>query len=526
MVQSLDRLDEGNYLQTSQSQPLNIAEIRVGPGRMGLTICPGKTEGGAIGAPRSRDLGRDVSAIRQWGADAVVSLVEEHEMEALGVPHLGAAVRRAGMIWHHLPIADFAAPDIGTLKAWAAVSPALHQTLDRGGRVLFHCRGGRGCSGMIAALVLIERGEPWSGAMRRVREIRPGSIETAVQEKFLEGQAGPGDRRTELTRASLFGGAIGDALGAEIEFWPLADIRGRFPGGVNDLLAHQGRVGAITDDTQMTLLTAGGLLRALNRAFEKGICYPPGVVHHALLRWFSTQGGTSRMQIDGTGLVADRRLHVRRAPGNTCMSSLAAAEHFGELAQNRSKGCGTIMRVAPIALMAGYRGDRRELAVQTSALTHGHPTGQEAAAAWAIILSDVLEGWGLQDAANAALSKFGGETATSIRAALSAPGDGTPQTIEALGGGWVAEEALAIALYAALNSGSFEEGLRIAVTHSGDSDSTGAIAGNLLGLLYPNEVMRHPWRREIECADLICRLAGDLADEGTDTIDSDRYPGW
>lgn len=165
---------------------------------MGLTICPGKTEGGAIGAPRSRDLGMDVFAIRQWGADAVVSLVEEHEMQALGVPHLGAAVRRAGMIWHHLPIADFAAPDIGTLKAWAAVSPTLHQTLDRGGRVLFHCRGGRGRSGMIAALVLIERGEPWSEALRRVREIRPGAIETAVQEEFLEGQAGPGDRRTEL----------------------------------------------------------------------------------------------------------------------------------------------------------------------------------------------------------------------------------------------------------------------------------------------------------------------------------------
>lgn len=513
-------------LRTSLSHPLNIGEIRLGPGRIGLTICPGKKGNSVFGEPWDRDLATDLAVIRHWGADAVVSLIEDGEMQALGVPHFGAAVSRAGMFWHHLPISDLAAPDAIAMTAWAALSPGLHQTLDRGGRVLVHCRGGLGRSGVIAALLLIERGEPWSSAMRMVRDARPGAIETSVQEKFLKLQAGPKDRRTELVRASLLGGAIGDALGAEIEFWSLHDILDRFSDGVDDMLAHQGRIGAITDDTQMTLFTAEGLLRAQNRFFEKGICYPPGVVHHALLRWFVTQGGTPRFQVDVTGLVADQRLHVRRAPGKTCMSSLGAAGHFGEVAQNRSKGCGTIMRVAPIALMAGYRGDRRELAVETSTLTHGHPTGQEAAAAWAMILSDVLEGEGLHEAALAALGKFGGETAASIAAALSAPGDGTAQTVEALGGGWVAEEALSIALYAALNSDSFEEGLRIAVTHSGDSDSTGAIAGNLLGLLYPDETMSHLWRREIECADLICRLAGDLANDGADTIDIDRYPGW
>lgn len=105
------------------------------------------------------------------------------------------------------------------------------------------------------------------------------------------------------------------------------------------------------------------------------------------------------------------------------------------------------------------------------------------------------------------------ETAKAIQAVLAAPRDGSPETAESLGGGWVAEEALAIALYAASAAADFEEGLRIAVTHGGDSDSTGAVVGNLLGLIYPDQVLSHRWAWQIECADLISRLARDLAAE-------------
>lgn len=105
---------------------------------------------------------------------------------------------------------------------------------------------------------------------------------------------------------------------------------------------------------------------------------------------------------------------------------------------------------------------------------------------------------------------FDAPTQRAIDAACEASSDGRPETVERLGGGWVAEEALAIALYTARVATGFEHGLRIAVTHSGDSDSTGAIAGNLLGLMFPTEVMGHDWRRRIECADLTCRTASDL----------------
>jgi len=90
-------------------------------------------------------------------------------------------------------------------------------------------------------------------------------------------------------KACLLGGAIGDALGAPVEFDDLAKIRARFgPEGVTDFVPAYGREGAITDDTQMTLFTAEGVLRAHVRGVERGICHPPSVIHHAYLRWLLT----------------------------------------------------------------------------------------------------------------------------------------------------------------------------------------------------------------------------------------------
>ncbi|MBL4767694.1 MAG: ADP-ribosylglycohydrolase family protein, partial [Rhodobacteraceae bacterium] len=203
------------------------------------------------------------------------------------------------------------------------------------------------------------------------------------------------------------------------------------------------------------------------------------------------------------------------------------AKNFGDLALNDSKGCGTIMRVAPVAFLATPE-MVEETALETSALTHGHRTGQEAAAAWALILFAVLAGESVENAASAMIHRFGRETSEALRAALSAPRDGLPETVETLGGGWIAEEALSIALYAVLAARDLEEGLRIAVTHSGDSDSTGAIAGNLLGLLYPEQVMNHRWRAQIECPDVIDRLARDLVASSRGCAEElfDRYPGF
>ena len=317
------------------------------------------------------------------------------------------------------------------------------------------------------------------------------------------------DERSLRVHGSLFGLAMGDALGAEIEFMQLEEIKARFPDGFDDLPIHQGMRGAITDDTQMTLFTAEGILQARERHFERGISDVRGMVHRALIRWLLTQGEhpSSTLPIEMEGLVSDPRLHVRRAPGLTCLSALRESSTYGALANNDSKGCGTIMRVAPIAWFVN-RTEVRATAIETSALTHGHPTGQLAAAAWAELLADTLVGdqpaaIAERLAADYADLPHGEETADAIIRALEAPRSGEPAIVEILGGGWTADEALSIALYAVLSSESFEEGATIAVRHGGDSDSTGAIAGSLLGMLYPDEVLAHRWRDQIECQDLI-----------------------
>jgi ADP-ribosylglycohydrolase len=496
--------------RTSSSDPLRLDSVSVGEGALGLTLCPGKRGDSVFGAPWERDLEADIAAIRNWGATLVVTLTEAAEMEALGVPRLGAAVKSAGMDWLHLPIPDLNTPGPDTLAAWR--SSDIHRRLDAGQRVAIHCRGGLGRAGTMAALALIERGASAAEAMAVVRAARPGAIETAAQERFLSDVAEI-DRVAVRVRASLFAGAMGDSLGAEIEFMDLAAIRRAFPDGLDRLPPHDGRAGSITDDTQMTLFTAEGLVCAALRGATKGIVHPPSVVHHALLRWFVTQGGRPKKEIEPFGLMRDPRLHRRRAPGTTVMAALGASPHFGAAARNDSKGCGTIMRVAPVAFVTPERVDAdqvRDWAIETSALTHGHRTGQEAAAAWALILRAVLEGAAVEEAAGAQVGCFGAETDHALRAALAAPRDGRPETVETLGGGWVAEEALAIALHAVLAGQTLEERLRIAAVHSGDSDSTAAIAGNLAGLLEPEAVMAHPWRRQVECGDLIDRLARDL----------------
>ncbi len=156
-------------------------------------------------------------------------------------------------------------------------------------------------------------------------------------------------------RGCLLGGAVGDALGASVEFLSLSEIRARFgAAGLRDYAPAYGRIGAITDDTQMTLFTAEGLLRAHNRGIQKGIVHTPTVVYHAYLRWLETQGETPAYpfpDVRGGWLLGLPELFSRRAPGNTCLASLRGGQ-VGAVGQpiNASKGCGGVMRAAPVGL--------------------------------------------------------------------------------------------------------------------------------------------------------------------------------
>jgi len=170
--------------RTSESSPLQIAEVilEVDSGTLGLTICPGKKD---RGRNWNRDLGKDLQAILDWGATTVVSLIEDHEFQMLGVESLGQEVQRLGMHWLHLPIVDVNVPDGRFENAWAIEGPQLHRRIDAGEKILIHCRGGLGRTGLVAARILVERGCRPRIAMHRVRAVRPRAIQTPAQENYV-----------------------------------------------------------------------------------------------------------------------------------------------------------------------------------------------------------------------------------------------------------------------------------------------------------------------------------------------------
>lgn len=179
--------------RTSISHPLLIAEIPIPSsfavgctgGMIGITFCPGKCGPSVWGSTWARDLAIDLDVIRDWGATDVVTLMEDHEFNLLQVRQLGQQVQARAMKWHHLPIKDLSAPDARFEKRWDKVGADLGFGLVRGGKVLVHCRGGLGRAGTVAAKILIEQGYTPTEAIRMVRAVRPGAIETKGQVQYL-----------------------------------------------------------------------------------------------------------------------------------------------------------------------------------------------------------------------------------------------------------------------------------------------------------------------------------------------------
>ncbi|MET0068322.1 MAG: cyclin-dependent kinase inhibitor 3 family protein [Candidatus Thiodiazotropha sp.] len=170
-------------LRTSQTHPLQIAEVQVSPrhGRIGITFCPGKHDLHAHTGAWKRDLAADLQVIVAWGAMRVLTLVEPHELRELKVPNLGEEVEKRGIEWRHLPIGDFSVPDEAFEQQWITQGREIRRLLSSGQDVLVHCKGGLGRAGMIAARLLVELGMPAEEAIRTVRRARKGAIETSAQ---------------------------------------------------------------------------------------------------------------------------------------------------------------------------------------------------------------------------------------------------------------------------------------------------------------------------------------------------------
>ncbi len=349
--------------------------------------------------------------------------------------------------------------------------------------------------------------------------------------------------RRDRILGCLLGGAIGDALGAPIEFFPLEEIRAEHgPQGITGYVSGGWPSGTFTDDTQMTLFTAEGLIRAAVGGRGGQPVDTPLVIWHAYQRWLDTQGYPVHWdrefpQRSSGWLVQEPALRHRRAPGTTCISALRTGRRGSiSFPLNHSKGCGGVMRVAPIGLVAA---DPFNLACEAAALTHSHPSGYLAAGAFATMLAGVARGNSLASSIDRAVdllrARLGHEeTLQAVEAAVNLAGSGTPpspETVETLGGGWVAEEALAITLYCALVGADFRSSVLLAVNHSGDSDSTGSMVGNLLGAALGLEALPGEWLEGLQARALVEQVAIDLAatTEGEPNDwgwRDDRYPGW
>lgn len=337
------------------------------------------------------------------------------------------------------------------------------------------------------------------------------------------------DPRSRI-RGSLLCGAAGDALGYPVEFCDAAHSQIR----AYRLDAKTGTA-VISDDTQMTLFTACGLLFSETKEDVSAI---DGIAW-AYEDWLTTQQTWEKRNPAASWIRWMPELNVRRAPGSTCLTALQAGGGSIEKPINSSKGCGGVMRIAPIALRAAQRDFGRsnriaaQLCGQAAAITHGHPLGWLSGAALGNILYDLMGNFSLDYAVEDTIQLLAGEYAAYPEArtlaqllnrarelaalAENVRGGDIMQTLQIsdrLGEGWVGEEALAVGLFAVLatRDGTLEDCLACAVGHRGDSDSTGSIAGQIWGAYHGSGAIPESWLEKLELRDVITEIADDLTD--------------
>ena len=355
-------------------------------------------------------------------------------------------------------------------------------------------------------------------------EINSVNEEIRRREKYLD-----------QIRGCMVGGAAGDALGYAVEFDMESEIFSRYgDSGITEyeLDMNSGKA-LISDDTQMTLFTANGILVGETRLCTRGIGGAPRMyMLRSYQDWLKTQDDSYVGRKRTSWLLDVPELHSRRAPGNTCLSALYESdsgkycESYVKSRVNDSKGCGAVMRVAPLGIH--YKDvpveTLMEEAAEISAITHGHELGYMPSAALTYILNQIVYSEGknlheiLIDAIEAtremyAETKHVNTLCSILEKAVKLAGneDDDIDNIHELGEGWVAEEALAIAVYCALrHSDDFSKCIIAAVNHNGDSDSTGAIAGNIIGAYLGYKAIDKKWTENLELIDVILEMSDDL----------------
>lgn len=330
-------------------------------------------------------------------------------------------------------------------------------------------------------------------------------------------------------RGSLIGGAVGDALGYAVEFMSLNNILRKYgKSGIREYELDRSGLARFSDDTQMSLFTAEGLLNA--HIDDNDDIRTIDSIKNSYLVWYATQ--TKRpFPIAGHWLSNIEPLWIKRAPGRTCMMSLRNLQHHAP--SNDSKGCGGIMRVAPVGIFGASHQDVMDsykiawAAGESAKLTHCHPLSTYSSMVLALIVAECIRSENIdRDIFKEIITdrtfrtirdQYDDNAIAELEALIDkaiclAESDITDfDAIRELGEGWVAEETLAISVFSVMRYiDDFEKCIVCAVNHDGDSDSTGAVTGNIIGAIIGYEYIPDKYKHNLEIHDLIVSIADDL----------------
>ena len=454
---------------TSADSPLRIAEVPLGDGRgrIGITLCPGKTQPDGMAGAWERSLCEDLDVVRDWGATAVVTLITDAEIRYLQVEKLGKEVRDRHLEWWHLPIPDGEPPESDFEIRWKVAGEALRDRLRLGFDVLVHCRGGLGRAGTVAARLLVELGARPDEAIRRVREARPGAIESSQEPHLLrcrvEAPAVPAtteDAIRDRALGAFLGLAAGDALGTTLEFSArdtkprLTDIEGGGPFGLPP--------GCWTDDTAMALALAESLAASGTLA--------PRDLMDRFVKWRNGEDYCPVGSCFDIGETTEAAIERYRRSGDP----------FAGSADPQTAGNGSLMRLAPVALR--FWSDRARLvetAADQSRTTHGAAEAVDSCRAFAELMADAIAGSGPR-ADLLAPRPFEGEAAITRIMAGSWRGRARESIVSS---GYVVA-TLEAAIWSVARTSDFRLAVLLAANLGDDADTVAAVTGQLAGALY------------------------------------------
>ncbi|MDB3875810.1 dual specificity protein phosphatase family protein [Amylibacter sp.] len=132
---------------------------------------------GEIGICREPHTIAEFNNVKEWDADVIVTMTQ---VEEFGIDNFKKKISDCCIRWLHLPVDDFDIPS----ENISLIIEELLNLLNSNKRILIHCKGGQGRSGMLAMRLLVEQGLDPNKALKKIRKIRPYAIETKQQENW------------------------------------------------------------------------------------------------------------------------------------------------------------------------------------------------------------------------------------------------------------------------------------------------------------------------------------------------------